>query len=105
MFIELNLDEIDGFDWDEANIKKNEIKHKVFYKECEQVFLDKPLFLKDEKHSANEKRFLCIGKTEKGRTLFISFTMRNLKVRVISARSADRKEKETYEKAKKATKI
>ncbi len=105
MFIELDLDEIDGFDWDEANITKNELKHQVFYKECEQVFLSRPLYLKDEKHSTIEKRYICLGKTEKGRILFISFTMRNLKVRVISARSADRKEKEAYEKVEKIAKI
>jgi len=91
------------FDWDESNIKKNEIKHKVFFKECEQAFLINPFITRDLKHSKNEKRYHCIGITELGEILFISFTMRNLKVRIISARSADRKEKEIYEKAKKTS--
>jgi len=103
MFIELNLEDVDGFDWDEANIKKNELKHNIYFKECEQVFLNDPLYLKDERHSKTEKRYICIGKTELKRMLFISFTMRNLKVRVISARPADRKERKIYEKAKKTS--
>ncbi|KKP60367.1 MAG: hypothetical protein UR56_C0025G0018 [Candidatus Roizmanbacteria bacterium GW2011_GWC2_34_23] len=55
MFIELNLEDIEGFDWNEANIKKNEIKHNVYYKECEQVFFDKPFYIRDIKHSKIER--------------------------------------------------
>ena len=65
MFIEIELDEIEGFDWDEANIKKNEIKHNVYYKESEQVFFDKPLYFKDDKHSKTEDRLYAIGETNK----------------------------------------
>lgn len=91
------------FEWDEANKKKNEIKHKVNYIECEQVFLNNPVFLKDENHSKIEMRYVCIGITELRRVLFISYTMRNLKVRVISARTADKKERKIYEEAKKTS--
>lgn len=96
MFIELNLDNIEGFEWDEANIKKNEIKHKVYYKECEQVFFDKPLYFKDKKHSKTEDRFYAIGETNNGRLLIIIFTKRSGKLRVISARSQSKKEKKLY---------
>lgn len=37
--------------------------------------------------------------------LFISFTIRDRKIRVISGRPADRREKNFYEKTKKAAKI
>jgi len=105
MAISVNNNEVGEFDWNESNIKKNEIKHGVFYKECKEVFLNEPLVLKDQKHSVVEKRFNAIGKTNSGKLLFISFTMRILKVRVISARTADKKERMMYEKTKKATKI
>ncbi len=97
MFIELNLNNIEGFDWDKANIKKNEIKHKVYYRESEQVFFDKPIYFKDEKHSKTEDRFYAIGETNKGRRLIIIFTKRSGKVRVISARNQSKKEKKLYE--------
>ncbi len=96
MFIELNLEDIEGFDWNEANIKKNELKHKVCYKECEQVFFDKPFYIQDIKHSKIEKRFYVFGETTKKRSLIITFTIRTRKIRVITARNQDKKEKEFY---------
>lgn len=91
--------EYDSFNWDEGNINKNEIKHGVFFKECEEVFLDKPIFEQDIKHSQNEKRFHCIGLTYKKRGLFITFTIRKNKIRIISARTTDSRERKDYEKA------
>ncbi len=97
----LDKEDIENFDWDEGNIKKNEIKHGVFFRECEEIFTDAPIFYEDPKHSISEKRFQCIGFTKKNKQLFISFTLRKQMIRIISARSASRKEKRAYEKAKK----
>jgi hypothetical protein len=97
MLIELYHEDIEGFDWDKANIKKNEIKHKVYYRESEQVFFDKPIYFKDEKHSKTEDRFYAIGETNRGRRLIIIFTKRGGKVRIISARNQSKKEKKLYE--------
>ena len=95
------LDEITGFDWDEANIFKSEIKHQVTYLECEQVFFNEPLFiLDDHKHSLKEKRFAAFGFTEAHRYLTIIFTMRAQCIRVISARPMKRKERNFYEQNK-----
>ena len=33
-----DLNKLHGFDWDEANIKKNQAKHNVEYRECEEIF-------------------------------------------------------------------
>lgn len=99
MFFEIDMNEIEGFDWDEGNIKKNKIKHKVYYKECEQVFFNNPVIYEDLKHSALEKRYQCLGRTDIDKFLFISFTMRKLKIRIISARLMSRKERRQYEKS------
>lgn len=96
MFIELDLRKIDGFDWDDGNTKKNEIKHKVHYKESEQIFFDRPLYLKDNEHSKTESRFYVFGETNNKRLLIIVFTIRGKKIRVISARNQDNKEKRFY---------
>jgi len=86
-----------GFDWDEGNSKKNWIKHKVTPAECEQIFFNQPLLIKDDvQHSETEKRFLALGQTDKNRSLFIVFTLRNDLIRVISARDMSRKEREAY---------
>lgn len=85
------------FEWDKGNINKNFISHNVTNKEAEEVFSNKPLVSEDTKHSTTEKRFQALGKTDKGRLLFISFTIRNEKVRIISARDMNKKEVKKHE--------
>lgn len=86
------------FDWDKANKYKNLEKHKVEFKECEEVFFNKPLkTYYDIKHSQTEDRFVALGITNKKRKLHIVFTVRENKIRIISARSMSRKERNLYE--------
>jgi uncharacterized protein len=87
------------FDWDKGNVEKNWEKHKVHYKESEEVFLNKPLVLyKDKSHSHKEHRFVALGFTNHYRYLFISFTVRGgAKIRIISVRDQSRKERRLYE--------
>ena len=96
---ELDLNKIEGFEWDEGNVNKSWNKHKVYYKEAEEIFFDKNLTIsQDIKHSKVEDRFQCLGKTNNNRLLFISFTLRRGRIRVVSARPASRKERNKYEK-------
>lgn len=85
------------FEWDKGNVSKNK-KHNVEDKEVEEVFFDesKKTF-KDHLHSNGEERFRIIGKTKKGRLLFVVFTMRKGKARIISARDISKKEVYLYE--------
>lgn len=89
------------FEWDKGNVKKNFMRHGVTDKECEEPFANNPLLNEDAKHSTKlEKRFQVIGLTDKKRMLFISFTIRRHKVRIISARDVNKKERRIYEEAK-----
>jgi len=91
------LNQCSGFDWDQGNINKNWIKHKVSPAECEQLFFNRPLVIQDDViHSNIEKRFYALGKTDLKRPLFIAFTVRKNFIRVISARDMSRKEREIY---------
>jgi len=97
----VDLSGVVGFDWDEGNSRKN-AHHAVSTAEAEQVFFNAPLLiLEDEKHSHSEPRFHALGKTNDGRQLHITFTLRRVGqlVRVISARDMHRKEQVTYEQA------
>ena len=86
------------FIWDKGNEDKNWIKHKVTNKECEEVFFDeKKKTFKDKLHSKGEERFRIIGRTKGGRLLFVVFTIRRNRVRVISARDINKKEVKLYE--------
>ena len=87
-----------GFDWDEGNLLKNWEKHSVTPAECEQVFFNRPLLAQpDERHSSAETRFYLLGKADAGRCLFVVFTIREQRIRVISARDQSRRERRSYE--------
>lgn len=87
------------FEWDEGNQGKNWQKHHVGISEAEEVFFDehKKLY-PDPIHSGKEKRKIIIGKTKKDRVLFLIFTIRKQKVRIISARDLNKREEGLYEK-------
>ena len=99
----IDLTAFEGFDWDEGNVRKNLLKHRVTVKEGERVFFNKPLIIaKDPKHSGSEQRYSALGKTDKDRLLSIFFTVRKGKIRIISARSMSKKEKQKYDSKEKA---
>ena len=94
----IDLNQIIGFDWDENNREKNWEKHGVMTSECEEVFFNLPLLLQsDPSHSQKEARYFVLGHTMVGRRLFIAFTVREDKIRVVSARDMSRKERSSYE--------
>ncbi len=87
------------FDWDKANSEKNDHKHGVFYKEAEEVFTNDDLIIvPDTRHSQHEERHYVYGLTNENRRLLIAFTVRNHKVRVITARNMSKKERAWYDK-------
>lgn len=95
----LDLDHVEGFEWDGGNARKSADKHSVSQAEAEQVFFNKPLLLFDDKrHSLVEVRYHAYGKTNDNRLLQVSFTIRagGLLIRVISARDMSRKERVVY---------
>jgi uncharacterized DUF497 family protein len=97
----IDLSRISGFDWDGGNARKND-KHGVSMAEAEQVFFNAPLLLlADGKHSGIEMRLHALGRTDEGRLLHVTFTLRSAGslIRVISARDMHRKERTIYEQA------
>lgn len=100
----MDFSNITGFDWDDDNFYKNIEKHNVFDTETEQVFFNHPLVVKrDVKHSGKEERFYALGKSNHDRQLFIAFTIRSDKIRVISARDMTKREIRVYENYEKRT--
>jgi uncharacterized DUF497 family protein len=88
-----------GFEWDKGNITKNWDKHDVSTGECEQIFFNRPLIVKrDREHSKLENRYYVLGRTNMNRLLFAVFTIRNDKIRIISARDMTESEIERYPK-------
>lgn len=91
------LSQARGFEWDESNALKIWEKHSVSQAECEQTFFNEPLVVgQDVKHSEEERRYYVLGMTDQGRRLFLVFTMREDRIRVITARDMSRKERRIY---------
>ena len=93
---------LEGFDWDAANWRKSELKHGVAASEAEESLLNDPLCQVDSRHSDSEQRYVALGVTNQGRRLFVAFTVRRNRVRIISARPMSRKEGSIYAKAQEA---
>jgi uncharacterized protein len=92
-----DFSKIEGFEWDEGNLKHIK-KHKVQAEECEEIFFNKPLIInKDKEHSTkSERRFRVYGITNKERCLSLIYTIRNKKIRVIACRDQSRKERKEF---------
>jgi uncharacterized protein len=89
--------DFEGFDWTGGNAEKNWDGHQVTPLEAEQVFFNSPLLAgEDDAHSRQEKRLFALGQTDEGRELFVAFTIRGKKLRVVSVRDMSRKERKVY---------
>jgi len=86
-----------GFDWDDGNSRKSWTRHRVSDGECEEVFFNRPLVVvHDGAHSEEENRILVLGQTDTSRKLFVACTIREVLIRVISARDMTKREREVY---------
>lgn len=95
------------FEWDEGNKDKNWRRHKVKYTESEDVFFNNPIIVDIDKSKIfyNEERKIAYGISNDNRLLFIVFTIRGNKIRIISARDMSKKDRGFYEEAKKTIKL
>lgn len=86
------------FEWNPKKAKKNIEKHGVSFDEAATVFSD-PLSMTydDPDHSYGENRYIIIGLSAQGESLFVSHTETEDIIRIISARRLTRKERKQYE--------
>jgi len=99
--MDMVLDNLEGFEWDRGNQQKSMEKHGVSPLEAEEAFFNFNLLNPDPLHSQREPRYRLLGQANSGHILFIIFTARNHKIRVISSRLANKKERSIYAKASK----
>ncbi len=86
------------FEWDSEKSKSNLHKHSVSFEEAMSVWDDEYAgFLHDPVHSIDEDRYIMIGYSKKNNLLFISFTERKNKIRLISSRKATNYERKRHE--------
>jgi uncharacterized DUF497 family protein len=89
------------FEWDRHNTA-HVARHRIKPAEVEQVFANDPEFVETIVDlDSGEERVLELGHTKAGRVLFIVWTLRARRIRVVTAFPANRKTSSSYYKRKK----
>lgn len=83
--------------WDPAKAEANLRKHGVHFSDAEAVLFDPLALSMNDSDAEGEDRYIAIGQDVVGRILVVIYTYREDQIRIISARSATRKEIRTYE--------
>jgi uncharacterized DUF497 family protein len=86
-----------NFEWDEAKSTSNFSKHKVSFETACEIFFDPFLVGKDIELIDDEPRETVVGATENFRLIYVAYTIRDEKVRIISARFVTKQERNSYE--------
>lgn len=88
------------FEWDPDKAVANAAKHGVRFEEAATAFAD-PLSItvSDPDHSVGEKRYILIGRSLVSRLLVVIHLERGVRIRLISARLATRRERRVYDEA------
>jgi hypothetical protein len=90
------------YEWDAGKAERNFLKHGISFKTAVFAFNDPCAWvMEDEKHSELERRQWLIGDFGEG-VLIVVFTRRapDGRIRIVSARRANRRERGIYETRK-----
>lgn len=92
------------FEWDDKKSASNEKKHGISFDEAKTVFTDQfARLIADPDHSDEEDRFILLGTSIRSKLLVVCHCIRmDDSIRIISARKADRQEREIYERCRHA---
>ena len=89
-----------NFQWDENKARTNLVKHGVSFEEAATVFGDAlSLSIPDPAHSQWEDRFIILEMSHKGKLSVVVHTERGDSIRLISARRASRRERNSHEES------
>jgi uncharacterized DUF497 family protein len=83
------------FEWDENKRRSNIVKHGIDFADAMQVFRDPAAYTFTSTRGAREQRFVSVGAMS-GSLIAVIFTIRGRVIRIISARTARRIERQTY---------
>jgi uncharacterized protein len=88
--------ESDEFEWDDDKAAQNLAAHAVSFETAARAFDDAfAIEWQDERERYDEDRFIRLGMVDE-RILFVVFSLRNGRTRIISARGAEPREKRKY---------
>jgi uncharacterized DUF497 family protein len=83
------------FEWDENKNRINIENHHVSFSQAAKIFDGDVLEWEDTRKEYGETRIIAIGRSE-GRLLRVVYTERGNKIRIISARKANKNDRRNY---------
>jgi uncharacterized protein len=84
-----------SYQWNPDKVNSNQAKHGINFADAIAVFEDDfAITIEDQRH--DEERFITIGMDAMGQILVVVYTWRGNEIRLISARKADRSERQQY---------
>ncbi|MCX6146001.1 MAG: BrnT family toxin [Candidatus Kapabacteria bacterium] len=83
------------FDWDSDKNLSNISKHSIDFNDIPKVFENEMLIKKDLRQDYGEDRLIGLG-ILLDLVIVVVWTLRNNKIRIISARQANKNEREIY---------
>jgi hypothetical protein len=84
-----------GFEWDENKRLSNIAKHRIDFADAREVFGDPRRWIYRSPRQLEEVRYVCVG-LMRGVVIAVVFTLRQDRIRLVSARVASRNEREQY---------
>ncbi len=82
-------------EWDERKRRANIAKHGIDFVDAARVFGGPVIETEDRRRDYGERRLRALGEFQ-GRVIYVVYTWRRERRRIISARRASRDERETY---------
>jgi uncharacterized DUF497 family protein len=76
----------------------NQRKHGVTFEEAKSCLFDPSALAMEDRLSGGEGRWLLVGRSERFRMLTVVYTLREERIRLISARKSTKREIENYAK-------
>lgn len=85
-----------SFEWDEEKNRANQTKHGISFEEAKAIFEGPILIAPDERGDYGEERFVSSGQLGTLVVVVVVHSSRSGRIRLISARTANRKERQPY---------
>lgn len=82
--------------WDPQKARANVSKHGVLFEDAELALADPLALTREDPDGEDEQRFITVGADALGRIVTVVFGYRDSEVRLISARRATRRERDSY---------
>ena len=84
------------FEWDQEKDRANRAKHGISFEEAKAIFASPVLTAPDDRQDYGEERFISYGPRSTLIVVAVVHTRRRRRIRLISARKANRKERQAY---------